>query len=110
VLELGSGHYEAAPAAPHAYEENLLLSAFALPDLIEAAVRCDQPAVARGAVERVARRAAASPTPLALGLLARSRALLAAGPEAEGRYQEAIGYLRRTPRREPPRPRAPSRR
>ncbi len=96
VLELGLGHYEEAlAAAPHAYEENPLLSAFALPDLIEAAVRCGQPAVARGALERVARRAAASPTPLALGLLARSRALLADGPDAESLYQEAIDHLQR---------------
>lgn len=96
VLELGTGHYEEALAAvPRAYEEDPLLSAFALPDLIEAAVRCDQRAFAEQAVERVARRAAPSPTPLALGLLARSRALLADGSDAEALYQEAITHLRR---------------
>ena len=95
VLELGTGHYEEALAAvPRAYEENALLSAFALPDLIEAAVRCGQRAFAERAVERVARHAAPSPTPLALGLLARSRALLADGSDAETLYQEAITHLR----------------
>src|SRR5215467_13790196 len=95
VLELGTGHYEEALAAvPRAYEENPLLSAFALPDLIEAAVRCGQRAFAERAVERVARHAAPSPTPLALGLLARSQALLADGSDAEALYQEAITHLR----------------
>ena len=95
VLELGLGHYEEALAsAPHGYEENVILSTFALPDLIEAAVRCGQLGIARDTLDRVGRRAAASPTPLALGLLARSRALLADGPDAEALYQEAIGHLR----------------
>jgi DNA-binding CsgD family transcriptional regulator len=95
ILELGLGHYEEALAsAPHGYEENVILSAFALPDLIEAAVRCGQPVIARDALDRVERRAAASPTPLALGLFARSRALLTDGPDAEALYQEAITHLR----------------
>ena len=95
VLELGLGRYEEAlAAAPCAYEENLLLSAFGLPDLIEAAIRCGRRAFAEQAVERLARRAASSPTPLSLGLLARSRALLEDGPDAEILYQEAITHLR----------------
>ena len=94
VLELGRGHYEQALAsAPYGYDENVILSAFALPDLIEAAVRCGQLDFARDALDRVGRRAAASPTPLALGLLARSRALLTEGPDAEALYQEAITHL-----------------
>jgi len=95
VLELGLGHYEEALAsAPHGYEENVILSAFALPDLIEAAVRCGQLTVAQNALDRVGLRTAASPTPLAMGLLARSRALLADGPDAEAQYLEAIAHLR----------------
>jgi len=95
VLELGRGHYaEALAAAPRAYEDNLLLNGFALPDVIEAAVRCGQRARAEQAMERVASRAASSPTPLTLGLVARSRALLEDGPDAEGFYQEAITQLR----------------
>jgi DNA-binding CsgD family transcriptional regulator len=95
VLELGQGNYEKVlAAAPRAYQENVLLDAFTLPDVIEAAVRCGQRARAEQALERVAGRAAASPTTLTLGLLARSRALLEDGPDAEGLYQEALAHLR----------------
>jgi DNA-binding CsgD family transcriptional regulator len=94
VLELGQGHYEEAlAAAPHGYDESMILSCFALPDLIEAAARCGEWALARDVLDRVEGRAAASPTPLALGLLARSRALLADGPDAEALFQEAISHL-----------------
>ena len=94
VLELGRGHYaEALAAAPRAYKDNVLLNGFALPDVIEAAVRCGQRVHAEQAMEHVASRAAASPTPLALGLAARSRALLEDGPDAEGFYQEAITQM-----------------
>jgi DNA-binding CsgD family transcriptional regulator len=93
VLALGMGHYEEVLAAsPHGFEENVLLRTFALPDLIEAAVRCGERETAERALATVASRAAASPTPLMLGLLARSRALLGSDPEAS--YSEAIGYLK----------------
>jgi DNA-binding CsgD family transcriptional regulator len=96
VLELGLGRYaEALGSAPYRYGDNVIVSTFALPDLIEAAVRSGQRAFARDALDQVARRAAASPTPLARGLLARSRALLADGPDAESEYQEAITQLGR---------------
>ncbi len=94
VLALGMGHYEEAlAAAPHGYEENVLLRTLALPDLIEAAVRCGERGTAEQALASVARRAAASPTPLMLGLLARSRALLGSGTGTESFYREAISYL-----------------
>ena len=69
------------------------MSTFALPDLIEAAIRCGERASAEQALARVARRAAASPTSLTLGLLARSRALLGNGMDTEALYREAISYL-----------------
>ncbi len=94
VLALGMGHYEEAlAAAPHGYQEDVLLRTFALPDLIEAAVRCGERGTAEQALARVASRAAASPTPLMLGLLARSRALLGSGTDTEAFYREAISYL-----------------
>ena len=94
VLALGMGRYEEAlAAAPDGYRENVLLRTFALPDLIEAAVRCGERETAEQALASVASRAAASPTPLMLGLLARSRALLGSGTGTEAFYREAISYL-----------------
>ncbi len=94
VLALGMGHYEEAlAAAPDGYEENVLLRTFALPDLIEAAVRCGERETAEQALASVASRAAASPTPLMLGLLARSRALLGSETDTEALYREAVSYL-----------------
>jgi len=96
VLELSLGHYqEALASAPTGFEENLLVSAFAQADFVEAAVRCGDTAAAGEALARIAGRAPAGGSPLALGLLARSRALLAADDEAEALYAEAIDCLAR---------------
>ena len=96
VLELGLGNYQAAlNCALVVYDDDApLYGAVVLPDLVEAATRCDAVGPAKAALGRLAERAVASGTPLALGLLARSRALLADDTGAEPRYQEAIGYLK----------------
>jgi hypothetical protein len=58
VFELSLGRYqEAAASTPSAFEDNLLVSAFALPDFIEAAVRSGADAAAREALARIANRA-----------------------------------------------------
>ncbi|MEV1175585.1 helix-turn-helix transcriptional regulator, partial [Nonomuraea sp. NPDC049784] len=102
VLHIGLGNYEAALAAaagPCDYDE-LAHSSGALPELIEAAVRVGEPVRAAAGLERLSSRARASGTPWALGLEARSRALMSSGPAAEELYREAIqrlGDCRRVP-------------
>jgi len=94
VLELGLGNYQAAlQSALGVFQDDApFFGTLVLPDLVEAAARCGQTGLAEAALGRLAERAAAAGTPLALGLLARSRALLA-GDDAEPLYQEAIGHL-----------------
>ena len=94
VLELGLGHYhEALASTPSAFEENSWVSAFALPDFIEAAVRSGNDAAAGEALARMTDRVPAQGALPATGLLARSRALLAADQDAEAFYVEALGSL-----------------
>jgi DNA-binding CsgD family transcriptional regulator len=98
VLELSLGQYqEAMAAAPGAFEDNLLVSAWAGPDFVEAAVRGGDAAAAREALVRMASRTPADGPPMALGLLARSRALLAGDRDAEALYTDALGYLALSP-------------
>ncbi|HVX32710.1 MAG TPA: LuxR C-terminal-related transcriptional regulator, partial [Solirubrobacterales bacterium] len=67
----------------------------ALHELVEAAVRSDRPAVAAAAMDQLAERTQASGTDWALGIEARSRALLADGPQADRLYAEAVERLSR---------------
>ena len=98
VLELSLGRYqEAMAAAPHAFEENRLVSAFAWADYVEAAVRCGDGDAAGEVLARFTGRVGAGSPPMALGLLARSRALLARDQEAEVLYTEALDRLARCP-------------
>jgi ATP/maltotriose-dependent transcriptional regulator MalT len=99
ILFNGLGRYELAlDAARQASEEapELFLSAWALPELIEASVRSGQTAVAARALERLAEGTAAAGTDWGLGIEARSRALLSDGEAAERRYREALERLGRT--------------
>ena len=95
VLELGLGNYQAAlQCALDVYEDDAPdIGTHMLPDLVEAAARCGQTALAEAALGRLAERAAAVGTPLALGLLARSRALLASDADAEPLYEKAVKHL-----------------
>jgi DNA-binding CsgD family transcriptional regulator len=65
----------------------------ALPELVEAGVRSRRPAVAAEALERLSESTQASGTDWALGVEARSRALLSTGAAAESLYREAIERL-----------------
>lgn len=99
ILFNGLGKYEEAfVAAERASAEapELFLSAWALPELIEASVRSDNVPVGRAALERLADAAAAGDTDWVRGVEARSRALLSEGVAAEACYQQAVERLGRT--------------
>ncbi|HMD56955.1 MAG TPA: LuxR C-terminal-related transcriptional regulator [Solirubrobacteraceae bacterium] len=94
-LELALANYQAAFDATQAVfeEDPIFFGTAVLPDLIEAASRIQEGPAARAALRRLSERSLASGTELALGLLARSRALLSEGEEAERLYAEAIEHL-----------------
>ncbi|WP_084460804.1 helix-turn-helix transcriptional regulator [Nocardia kruczakiae] len=98
VLLNGQGRYQAAlESAEKACEhDDLAAVGHALAELVEAGVRADDHGAARRALSRLERRARASGTDWALGMLSRSQALLSAGEEAEASYREALERLSRT--------------
>jgi DNA-binding CsgD family transcriptional regulator len=97
VLYNGLGGYKAAlAAAERACEhDDLGLFAWALIELVEAAARSGEPKLAADGLEQLAERTRLSGTDWALGVEARSRALLANGPGAEDFYLEATERLSR---------------
>jgi DNA-binding CsgD family transcriptional regulator/tetratricopeptide (TPR) repeat protein len=99
VLCNGLGRYqEALAAAQDASNDNpdeLLVSAWASPELLEAATRSNNAEVADIALERIVTATAFSRTDSAQGVLARSRALVSETATAERLYQEAIARLGR---------------
>jgi DNA-binding CsgD family transcriptional regulator len=98
LLYNGLGRYaEAMTEAEHACEhEDLGVISWALTELIEAAARCGRHEIAADALERLSLTAQAGATDWALGVQARSRALVSDDGTAEALYREAIGRLGRT--------------
>jgi DNA-binding CsgD family transcriptional regulator len=98
LLYNGLGEYEAALAAALSAceHDDLGLVAWAMIELVEAATRSDRPDIAAATLGRLAERTQASGTDWALGIEARSRALLTDGEAADGLYQEAVERLART--------------
>jgi hypothetical protein len=99
VLYNGLGRYaDGLAAARQASEHRQLnvLSLWALPELVEAAVRTGNGGPAGNALSRLAEWTQAGGTDWGLGTEARCRALLAEGAAAEPLYQEAIGRLGQT--------------
>ena len=97
VLYNGLGRYDAALAgARRACEhEDLGFFGWSLVELVEAATRRGDVDGAAGALGRLEERTRAAGTDWALGLAARSRALLVDGDRAEALYREAIDKLGR---------------
>jgi ATP/maltotriose-dependent transcriptional regulator MalT len=95
VLHNGLGHYQAAldPAQSASAQDELMFSVWSLPELVEAAVRCGKAELAAEALGQLCERTQAAGTELALGIEARSRALLSDGEPAERGYREAIQRL-----------------
>jgi DNA-binding CsgD family transcriptional regulator len=98
LLRNGLGDYDAAFAAADAAcaHDDLGLVAWAMVELVEAAARSERLDAAATTVERLAERTRASGTDWALGIEARSRALLSDGPTADALYQEAVDRLGRS--------------
>ncbi|MGH1565169.1 helix-turn-helix transcriptional regulator [Mumia sp. DW29H23] len=102
VMHNGLGGYSEALLAAEdgsAHPEELGLASWSAVELVEAAARAGLPERGREALRRITDAADACRTDWALGIAARSRALLADGAEAEADYREAIERLGRTPLR-----------
>jgi DNA-binding CsgD family transcriptional regulator len=100
ILSNSLGRYEealvAAQQASNDRPEEMFVSAWAALELLEAAIRSNSQKVARIALERIVAATAFARTDSALGILARSRALVSDAETAERLYQEAIERLGRT--------------
>ena len=99
VLHNSLGQYQEAMAAAERGAGNpqeLGFATWSLVELVEAAARSGHPDRAAEACELLTRRTSASGTDWALGVEARSRALLSHGEAAEGSYSEAVERLGRT--------------
>jgi DNA-binding CsgD family transcriptional regulator len=102
ILYNGLARYEeAASCARRAASDTLspTLSMWALSELVEAAARTGDAKLAGDALERLAQTTRPCANDFAVGIEARSRALLSDGAGAEDLYREAIDRLERTPLR-----------
>jgi DNA-binding CsgD family transcriptional regulator len=95
-LYTGLGRYEEALAASEQAAEHAHDPTRVLPELIEAAVRCGKRDRAAAALLRLSEATAAIGSEWALGVEARSRALLSESDAAEELFREAIERLERT--------------
>ncbi len=100
LLHNGHGQYESALVAaqqlmqpPRRFDQAI---GWALPELIEAAVRTGQSDIARDGLAQLSDITRPGATDWGLGLEARSRALLSKQEEAEPLYRDAIERLGRT--------------
>ena len=99
ILELGLGRYSEALEAGRRLDgaENPSWSAYALPLIVEAGMRCGELEVASEALGQIEQKAQALETSYALGLMWRCRALCADGDKAESFFREAIECIGKSP-------------
>ena len=98
ILYNSLGQYEQAltAATQSSQDAAMYVSLWALPELIEAAVRSGNAGLAVGPMAQLAESTQAGGTDFGLGIESRSRALLGDGDTAERLYREAIERLART--------------
>ena len=98
VLCNGSGEYEEGLLAARSASEyrELVAENWGLVELIESAARTGRTDLATDALDRLGRKARACGTDWALGIEARSRALLSEGGVTERLFREALEHLSRT--------------
>jgi DNA-binding CsgD family transcriptional regulator len=98
VLCNGLGQYEDALVAASSASEHreVVVENWGLSELVEAATRSGRMDLAIEARNRLATKASASGSAWALGIEARSSALLSEGDTAESLFREAIEYLSKT--------------
>ncbi len=99
VVLNGLGQYGQALVAARAASDDtpeLSVASWALSELVEAAMRSGQHALADDAVARIGDHAGASKSDWASGVRSRARALVSDGGSAEGLYLEAIDAFGRT--------------
>jgi DNA-binding CsgD family transcriptional regulator/tetratricopeptide (TPR) repeat protein len=96
VLYNGLGRYDAAIDSAQRGTVDDTHVGWSLAELVEAATRSGRPEVAAATLPRLEERAHAADTDWALGVLARSRALMSKSEAADPLYREAIERLART--------------
>jgi DNA-binding CsgD family transcriptional regulator len=98
VLCNGLGRYDEALVAACSASEHreVVAENWGLSELIEPAARTGRTDLATDALNRLAAKARATRTDWALGIEARSRALLSEGAHAERLFREAVDHLGRT--------------
>jgi DNA-binding CsgD family transcriptional regulator len=94
ILELGLGNYEAALSDDASeYQDDSFLGVVSFPNVIEALIRSGRTEEGATALSVFAERASRIATPMSLGLLARTSALVADPDRAESLFQDALGLL-----------------
>ena len=100
VLYNSLGRYDDALAAARWASDDPLVEfyvSWSLVEMVEAAARSGKPECAAGALRRLSELTSVCESDWAIGIEARSRALVSRGVAADGLYQTAIERLGRTP-------------